>query len=138
MPHFGTSRAIGFQIGILILLASLLGLGIKTSSNRQQTKPEPAKPTVPLSGAGMFKDYCAVCHGKDAKGDGPAAPALKHAPADLTTLAKRHGGKLPDSYVANVLRNGVKAPCTWRLRNAGVGPPLQLDGFGSSDHVCAY
>ena len=110
MPHFGTSRTIGFQIGILILLASPLSLGTKASPYRQQTKPEPAKPTVPLSGAGMFKDYCAVCHGKDAKGDGPAAAALKHAPADLTTLAKRHGGKFPDSYVANVLRNGVKAP----------------------------
>jgi mono/diheme cytochrome c family protein len=94
----------------LILLASLLGLGIMAFAKEQQIKREPIKPTAPLSGAGMFKDYCAVCHGKDAKGDGPAAPALKHAPADLTTLAKRHGGKFPDSYVANVLRNGVKAP----------------------------
>jgi mono/diheme cytochrome c family protein len=94
----------------LILLASLLGLGIMAFAKEQQIKREPIKPTAPLSGAGMFKDYCAVCHGKDAKGDGPAAPALKHAPADLTTLAKRHGGKFPDSYVANVLRIGVKAP----------------------------
>jgi mono/diheme cytochrome c family protein len=50
-----------------------------------------------------------VCHGKDAKGDGPAASALKQQPADLTTLAKRFNGKFPDAYVANVLHNGVKA-----------------------------
>ena len=28
----------------------------------------------------------------------------------MTTLAKRHGGKFPDLYVADVLRNGVKTP----------------------------
>jgi hypothetical protein len=28
----------------------------------------------------------------------------------LTTLAKRHDGKYPDSFVANILRNGAKAP----------------------------
>lgn len=58
----------------------------------------------------MFKEYCAVCHGKDAKGDGPAASALQQAPPNLTTLAKRHDGKFPDQYVENVLRNGVPAP----------------------------
>ena len=32
------------------------------------------------------------------------------APPDLTTLARRHGGKFPDTYVSEVLRNGVKIP----------------------------
>ena len=58
----------------------------------------------------MFNQYCAVCHGPTGKGDGPAAAALKQPPPDLATLAKRHGGKFPDDYVTNVLRNGVKAP----------------------------
>jgi hypothetical protein len=31
-------------------------------------------------------------------------------PPDLTTLARRHGGKFPDAYVSNVLRNGVTMP----------------------------
>jgi mono/diheme cytochrome c family protein len=110
MPNFEIPRGIRFQIGISILLGSFLGLGNTASAQDKQVKNEPIKQTVPLSGAAMFRDYCAVCHGKDAKGDGPAAPALKQTPADLTTLAKRHGGKFPDSYVANVLRNGVKAP----------------------------
>ena len=76
----------------------------------KQVKPEQIEQKSPLSGARMFKAYCAACHGKDAKGNGPAAAALKQAPADLTTLAKRHGGKFPDLYVADVLRNGVKTP----------------------------
>ena len=110
MPHFETPRGTRFQIGILILMGLFLGLGNTAFAQGKQAKQEPVKQTEPLSGAGMFKDYCAVCHGKDAKGDGPAASALKHAPANLTTLAKRHDGKFPDLYVQEVLRNGVKAP----------------------------
>ena len=34
----------------------------------------------------LFKQYCATCHGLDAKGNGPTAPSLKKAPADLTQL----------------------------------------------------
>jgi mono/diheme cytochrome c family protein len=53
-----------------------------------------------------FKQYCASCHGMDAKGQGPFAPTLKVPPADLTTLAKRHGGKFPYDYVSGVLLFG--------------------------------
>jgi mono/diheme cytochrome c family protein len=52
----------------------------------------------------MFKAYCASCHGEDAKGDGPAATALKQAPIDLTALAKTNGGKYPALRVTSVLR----------------------------------
>jgi mono/diheme cytochrome c family protein len=36
--------------------------------------------------------YCASCHGKGGKGDGPALPALRVAPTDLTKLSQRQGG----------------------------------------------
>ena len=51
---------------------------------------------------------CASCHGKTAKWDGPAAASLKQAPADLTTLAKRNGGKYPSDKVTHVLRGQAK------------------------------
>lgn len=58
------------------------------------------------SGEVMYKQFCAACHGTHARGNGPAASMLKtHAP-DLTTLAKRHGGKFPYDYVSGVLRFG--------------------------------
>jgi mono/diheme cytochrome c family protein len=60
--------------------------------------------TSAASGKEMFNAYCASCHGTDAKGDGPAAPALKNAPADLTMLAKTNGGKYPSDKVTAVLR----------------------------------
>jgi mono/diheme cytochrome c family protein len=110
MPHFKTPRGKRLRIGILILIGLFLGSGDTVFAQDKQVKEQLTKQTEPLSGAGMFKDYCAVCHGMDGKGHGPAASALKQAPANLTTLAKRHDGKFPDSYVANVLRNGVKTP----------------------------
>jgi len=57
----------------------------------------------------MFNAYCAVCHGKDGKGGGPAAVALKTPPPDLSTLDQRHGGKYPAAYVASVIRFGTES-----------------------------
>jgi mono/diheme cytochrome c family protein len=51
----------------------------------QETKPAvkhgAAATTSPSSGKEMFTSYCAPCHGKSGKGDGPAAAALKQPPA---------------------------------------------------------
>jgi mono/diheme cytochrome c family protein len=58
------------------------------------------------SGKQMFKEYCAACHGLEAKGHGPARNALKIPAADLTTLAQRHGGDFPYDYVTTILRFG--------------------------------
>lgn len=62
-----------------------------------------AAQTSPASGHDMFMSYCASCHGKDAQGDGPAAKALKVAPADLSALAKQNGGKYPSNKVTAIL-----------------------------------
>ena len=78
-----------------------------------QAAPAQTAPTVkhvPItnapsnSGKEMFNSYCAVCHGKDGKGDGPAASAMKTPPTDLTLLAKNSGGKYPSSHVAAVIK----------------------------------
>lgn len=78
------------------------------SAAAQETKKEvqhaPAAMTSAASGKEMFQSYCASCHGKDAKGDGPAAGALKQPPADLTTLSQRNGGKYPSDKVTSILR----------------------------------
>ena len=88
------------------LVATLVaGLVISRAQEPKTTvKREAAPMTSPASGKEMFTSYCASCHGKDAKGDGPAANALKQLPADLTTLAKRNGGKYPTDRVTSILR----------------------------------
>jgi mono/diheme cytochrome c family protein len=47
------------------------------------------------AGQVLYRRYCASCHGVDAKGGGPVAPALGQRPTDLTALARAHGGKFP-------------------------------------------
>ncbi|WP_439122339.1 c-type cytochrome [Marivita sp.] len=46
-------------------------------------------------GRALFQTHCATCHGADAKGQGPLAPALVLQPVDLTALAARHDGVFP-------------------------------------------
>lgn len=64
-------------------------------------------PSKPSTGAALYQQNCAACHGADLKGDRSAPPPFGNVP-DLTTLAQRHGGAFPEAYVTKVLRNGVK------------------------------
>jgi len=100
------------------IIAAVILAMLSTLAVAQQAAPAQA-PTVkhvPItnapsnSGKDMFNSYCAVCHGKDGKGGGPAAPALKTPPTDLTLLAKNAGGKYPASHVASVIRGQATTP----------------------------
>ena len=95
----------------LIMVVAALGLTL-----RAQEQPSPTIQHVPIqstsaaSGKGMFNNYCAACHGTDARGDGPAAEALKTPPADLTVLSKNNGGKYPALKVSSAIRGDVNLP----------------------------
>ena len=58
------------------------------------------------SGRELYTRHCAGCHGKVGNGDGPAAGALKVHPTDLTTLAKRNGGRFPAGDIYQVIKWG--------------------------------
>ena len=66
--------------------------------------------TSPANGKQMFDNYCASCHGLDAKGHGPAAPALKTPPTDLTGLSRSNHGEFPEAHVIAVLQYGTTIP----------------------------
>ena len=82
---------------------STFALGLLAASfvfgQQANIKRTPIARTSPASGSEMYMNYCASCHGKDGKGQGPAAAALKKAPTDLTTLAKANGGQFPATKV---------------------------------------
>ena len=80
----------------------------------QQPKPiiktVPLHQTSPASGQEMYANYCASCHGAKATGNGPAAPALKTPPPNLTLLSQKNGGVFPTAHIQAVLQMGVASP----------------------------
>lgn len=83
----------------LLVGVAALSLWAAPALAQPQIKKEPIKPVAASDAAAMYSSYCAACHGKSGKGDGPAAAALKKAPADLTKINARHGGKFPEVQV---------------------------------------
>ncbi len=92
---------------IWVLLVAVLALAVMTwaqDETKKEIKHVPIKPTSAASGEEMYKTYCAVCHGTDGKGNGPAAEALKVPPTDLTVLTQKNSGKYPALRVAAIIR----------------------------------
>jgi mono/diheme cytochrome c family protein len=83
------------------MLIAIVALAFSAGVAQAQPKVEkaPIKQTAASDAQKMFDSYCAVCHGKDGKGTGPASKALAKVPADLTKLSARNGGKFPDVHV---------------------------------------
>ncbi len=54
-------------------------------------------------GKALYAELCAVCHGVDAKGNGPASPALAAPAPDLTQLALANGGDFPTAEVQKTI-----------------------------------
>jgi mono/diheme cytochrome c family protein len=78
----------------MLVAAIAVSLPALASAQEKKIELKPAPMTNASDGAQMYQAYCAACHGKTGKGDGPAASALKTKPADLTQLAKTHPGGL--------------------------------------------
>ena len=78
----------GFVAFILLSVALLWGtpalVGAQTAAQEVAGAGKPA-----------FELYCATCHGRDAKGGGPASNLLTVKPADLTMISKKNDGKFP-------------------------------------------
>jgi mono/diheme cytochrome c family protein len=102
----------------LILILTALTVFACTVAAQDQTQEQPKKviqhatikPTSPASGKEMYTSYCAVCHGADGKGGGPAASALKTTPADLTMLSKNNEGKYPALKVTSSINGDASLP----------------------------
>jgi mono/diheme cytochrome c family protein len=102
--------------------------------------------TSPTSGPEMFKQYCAACHGADAKGHGPASTALKVPPSDLTLLSKHNNGKFPELVVYsaiwgdNVKAHGSNDMPVWGVifHNMANNSPDNMQEAGRMSVLCRY
>jgi mono/diheme cytochrome c family protein len=94
------------------LASFVLAVSLAAQAPSAQTVPKvkrvAAPPLQSLEGADNYTAYCAVCHGPNGKGDGPAAPAMKVPVPDLTTFAKRHEGKFNRTDVEDLVRGASK------------------------------
>jgi len=115
-------------------LAMLL-LGAVAAVGQQAAQPKIEKTsapyTSPASGKLMFNTYCASCHGAGAKGNGPAAAAVKGGVPDLTMLAKSHGGKYP-MHVYEVIKGDTLVPAHGSVDMPVWGPVLTRVSEGSN------
>ena len=75
------------------LAVAVLMVAARTAACAEDDSPGPNR------GKELFLEHCASCHGADGRGAGPAAAALKTAPADLTQIGRAHGGKFPFLWV---------------------------------------
>lgn len=89
---------------------AVLTLFAASAQAQPQVEKKPIKPVPASDAAGMFQNYCAVCHGKEGKGNGPAASALTKTPADLTRIAARNGGAFPDVRVKRYIEGLDEVP----------------------------
>lgn len=99
-------RALGVILGLTVVAASPV-LGAPADAER---------------GAEVFAQNCAVCHGIEARGDGPMARALTVVPPDLTALAAANEGVFPAAFVSiridgrsSVVSHGGEMPLFGRL-----------------------
>ena len=95
---------------VLSLIIAAAMLATAQEQPKKEIKHVPVRPTSAASGQEMYKSYCAVCHGIDGTGNGPAASALKVPPTDLTALARKEGGKYPALKVSSVIRGEEALP----------------------------
>jgi len=89
------------------LAAVLCGIGF--GQNKQSDK-DATRLIDSIQGANLYKAYCAVCHGANAKGDGPMAKSLKLAPSDLTRISAKNGGMFPLAKVRRIIAGEETLP----------------------------
>jgi mono/diheme cytochrome c family protein len=100
-------RLQGLAVAATLAAGLVVGLGVGLLAG-----PAPASAeTMTEIGKREFTNYCAGCHGVDAKGGGPIADYFGVNPPSLTRLAAENGGEFPLERVFQTIdgRRVVKA-----------------------------
>ncbi len=70
--------------------------------------PVPATPDSIARGKVLFDIHCAVCHGKDGKGQGPVAPYFKPPEAEVADLTEERIAKHEDGLIYLTITQGFQ------------------------------
>jgi mono/diheme cytochrome c family protein len=84
-------------------------------------------------GERFYQEFCASCHGVNARGTGPVAPLLGAPVPDLTLLVSRRGGTFPVDEIyriidgqANLAGRGPRHMPIWGYEFFGDNPDDEL------------
>ncbi|MDH3254162.1 MAG: c-type cytochrome [Acidobacteriota bacterium] len=121
------------------LIAVFVVAGAAVSQVEIQKAPITWQQAALTDGKELYAELCAVCHGADAKGNGPAAAALKKPVPDVTQLTKGNQGVFPAEDVrkaitgeAGILSHGTLEMPIWGKVFADVRPdvkPFRREAF---------
>jgi len=99
----------------------------------------PARTAEPMSGAQLFRTYCASCHGENAAGGGAISAQLRTAVPDLTTFSARNGGMFPAERVRQMIEgrgpaaHGDRSMPVWgdvfRQQNSNADAAMRIDSI---------
>lgn len=101
MPVWGpTFRAFESDVRVRERIENLVAFieGIQQASAAPET-----------TGAQLFRQHCASCHGHAGAGNGAAADRLRQRPPDLTRFTARNGGVFPSEKVRRIV-DGREVP----------------------------
>ncbi len=97
----------------VVIVAAFSGVAFAQNPPAPSPSPAPATDAVKsatgpdlgeaAAGEVVYMRYCAACHGKTMKGDGPVASGLNKKPIDLAQLAKKNNGIFPFDKVAAMI-----------------------------------
>jgi mono/diheme cytochrome c family protein len=110
------NRMLVLGVGVVVAVA---GSAVSAASASAQTTMMSGP-----SGSYFYQTYCAVCHGPNAKGDGPLADSMRRRPPDLTEIAKREKGVFPADKVFRIIDGRQRVP-----GHGGPDMPVWGDAF---------
>jgi len=118
-----------YRLTLSILIVTL-GVGFLMAGQEEpKTGKQLPAMTPEIAGQEMFRAYRASCHGLNGNGKGPAAPALKKQPPDLTLLRKRNAGKCAHGAVSSVIEGN-----DFITDHGSRNMPIWGDAFRTTNH----
>jgi mono/diheme cytochrome c family protein len=76
----------------------------------QRVNPIPKSPESIANGGALFSRHCAMCHGKEGRGDGPSAKNMVPKPTNLAMMGKT----LSEGAMAWKIETGEKPMPSWK------------------------
>ena len=120
-------------LGAMALCLVTLLVKVEAQAGQLQASPDAPASEVTFTGTDVFKDYCAVCHGTSARGDGPLADKMKRRPPDLTVLTRQNRGVFPAEQVRKIIDGREPVPGHGGPDMPVWGSAFRSSRLGSSD-----